>query len=292
MEPETVITKSRRLPTTGNVLVKKGENVIPETVVARGYVPNPKVHLVKVYADLGVDPGRVERYMLKKEGEEVEKDEVIAIRRSFFGLSMKVCKSPIEGTIEFFSDVTGQALIRGKPILVEVKAHIPGRVIDVIPEEGAVIESSVAFIQGIFGIGGETHGELVIAVDSPIGVLSPDKIRDEHWGKILVGGSLVTLGALREAVENGVRGVISGGVDQKELINFLGHEIGVGITGDEETGLTLILTEGFGQISMNDKTFQLLRSFAGKQACINGSTQIRFRVIRPEIILPFETPEV
>lgn len=286
MDSETVIRKSRRLPTPGEVLVKSGDRVAPEDVVARGYVLNPEIHQVYVYVDLSVDPGGVKRYMLKKEGEEVKEEEVIALRRSFFGLSTKVCKSPIEGTIERFSDITGRALIRGRPIPVEVKAHIPGKVVDTIPEEGAVIESSAAFLQGVFGIGGETHGELVIAVDSPDEVFSPDKIRDEHRGRILVSGSLVTLGALRKAVETGVEGIISGGVDQKELVNFLGHEIGVGITGDEEAGLTLILTEGFGQISMNDKTFQLLRSFAGKQACIDGSTQIRLRVVRPEIILP------
>lgn len=232
------------------------------------------------------------RYILKVVGEEVEKEEVIAFRRSFFGLSTKVCKSPIEGTIELFSDVNGRVIIRGKPILIEVKAHIPGRVVETIPEEGAVIESTAALIQGTFGLGGETHGELIIAVNSPNKVLSLDGILDEHRGKILVAGSSVTLQTLRRAVETGVKGIICGGVDQKELTNFLGYEIGVGITGDEEVGLTLILTEGFGQTSMNDKTFQLLRSFEGKQACIDGSTQIRFRVVRPEIILPLENPEV
>ncbi len=292
IKPETIIRKSRRLPTPGKVLVKPGEEVISDAIVARGYVPNPEIRVVRVYDELGVDPEWVKRYMLKEVGEEVEKEEVIAFRRSFFGLSTKVCKSPIEGTIELISDANGQAIIRGKPILIEVRAYIPGRVVEIIPEEGAVIESSAALIQGTFGVGGETHGELVIAVNSPNEVLSPDRIHNGHMGKILVGGSSVTLGTLREAVETGVKGIICGGVDQKELTNFLGYEIGVGITGDEEVGLTLILTEGFGQIPMIDKTFQLLRSFEGKQACIDGSTQIRYKVIRPEIILPLEKPEV
>ena len=285
---ETIIKKSRRLPTPGKVLVKTGEMVTPEMVVARGYVINPEIHNVKIYADLQIEPEYVKKCMLKKVGEEVKKGEGIAFHRSLFGLLTSVCKSPIEGTIEFFSDITGRALIRGKPIPVEVKAHISGSVIEIIPEEGAVIETNAAFIQGIFGIGGETHGELVIAVNSPHEVLSPDKIHDEHRGKILVGGSLVTLEALHKAVETGVIGMISGGIDQKELTKFLGYEIGVGITGDEEVGLTLILTDGFGRRSINDKTFLLLKSFSGKQACINGSTQIRFRLTRPEIILPLD----
>jgi hypothetical protein len=290
--PETALKKTRRIPTQGTVLVNMGELVAPNTVVARGHVPNPEIQEVKFYVDLGVDPERVERYLLKNEGEEVRKNEVIAFRRSFFGLSMRESRSPIEGTIEHFSNITGKALIRGKPIPIEVKAHIPGKVIEVIPKEGAVIESPAAHIQGVFGIGGETHGMLVTAVKTPDEVVSPDKIHVEHKGKILVGGSLLTLDALEKAVETGVKGVISGGVDQKELTTFLGYEIGVGITGDEESGLTLILTEGFGQHSMDDEIFQLLRSHEGNKACIDGSTQIRLRAIRPEIILPLENPKV
>jgi len=285
---KTVLKKTRRIPTPGTVLVDEGETVAPETVVARGYVPNPEVHEVKVYVHLGTEPGRAERYMLKKEGDEVERGEIIALRRSLFGLSIKECRSPIEGNVEFFSGMTGKAVIRGKPIPIEVKAHIPGKVVEVIPEEGAIIETPAVYIQGVFGIGGETHGVLVGAVNARDDVLTSDKIHEEHRDKILVGGSLVTPDALRKAVETGVKGVITGGVDQKELTAFLGYEIGVGITGDEEVGLTLILTEGFGQSSMDEKMFQLLRSFEGKQACIDGSTQIRFRAVRPEIILPLE----
>jgi len=37
---------------------------------------------------------------------------------------------------------------------------------------------------------------------------------------------------------------------------------------------------------MSDKTFQLLTKSEGRLACINGATQIRAGVIRPEIIIP------
>jgi len=49
---------------------------------------------------------------------------------------------------------------------------------------------------------------------------------------------------------------------------------------------TLILTEGFGQISMARRTFNLLSASAGKQASISGRTQIRAGVMRPEVIIP------
>ncbi|MCJ7634003.1 hypothetical protein MUP77_16650, partial [Candidatus Bathyarchaeota archaeon] len=50
--------------------------------------------------------------------------------------------------------------------------------------------------------------------------------------------------------------------------------------------LTLILTEGFGKISMAEKTFNILKKSNNVLTCINGATQIRAGVIRPEIIIP------
>jgi hypothetical protein len=41
---------------------------------------------------------------------------------------------------------------------------------------------------------------------------------------------------------------------------------------------------------MADRTFALLKSLEGKTASINGATQIRAGVIRPEVIVPSETP--
>lgn len=226
--------------------------------------------------------------MLKEEGDEVKKDEVIAIRRAFFGRSTKICRSPTDGTIEAFSKKSGRLLIRGKPIPVEVKAHIPGSVVEVIPEEGAVVEARATLIHGVFGIGGEARGELFIAVGRPGEALTTEVIAEEHKGKILVGGSLVTLEALRKAAKMGVNGIITGSVDQKDLTEFLGYEIGMGVTGEENMGLTIIITEGFGIFPMEVDTFHLIKSHEGMKASIDGTTQIRQRMLRPEIIIPLQ----
>ena len=52
----TVVRKARRIPTKGEVLVKVGDLVEPEAVLARGTVRNPEVHEIRVYSKLGVDP--------------------------------------------------------------------------------------------------------------------------------------------------------------------------------------------------------------------------------------------
>ena len=50
----------------------------------------------------------------------------------------------------------------------------------------------------------------------------------------------------------------------------------------------VVITEGFGQIAMAERTFKLLKENENKFASINGSTQIRAGVIRPEILIPYE----
>ena len=285
MSVET-ITKQRRLPTRGEVLVEVGQQVKPETVVAKGVVPNPELHDLKLFTQLRVEPEMVKDYMTKAEGEQVARDEVIAVSRSFFTRHTRVSRSPVDGFIERVSTVNGRVYIRANPLDVEVSAYIPGVIKEIIPEEGAVVETSGTRLEGSFGIGGEAYGDIILATEGPDITLSSNDILPEHKGKIIVGGSIATLDALREAVNVGTKGVIVGGVDQKDLTYFLGYEIGVPVTGDEQTGLTLIMTGGFGVNHMEEVLFETLRDHSGRMACINGATQIRSRSIRPEIILP------
>jgi hypothetical protein len=91
---------------------------------------------------------------------------------------------------------------------------------------------------------------------------------------------------MKQAKTVGVAGLVVGGIHDEDLRALLGYDLGVAITGTEQVGFTLILTEGFGTIPMAAKTFRLLSSRVGRQASISGATQIRAGVIRPEIIIP------
>ena len=182
-------------------------------------------------------------------------------------------------------------ILREPPIPVEVRAYVDGSVTDVTGNEGITVETYGAYIQGIFGIGGETLGILEVIVSYPDVPLTPDLIQPEHRNKILVGGSIVSHDAIQEAIRSGVRGLIVGGIDDKDLRELLGYELGVAITGSEDIGITVVVTEGFGQIRMADRTFNLLKERQGLKTSINGTTQIRAGVVRPEIIVPFESSE-
>ena len=288
----TTIQKERRLPLQGEVLVEAGTTVQAEDVVAKADLPG-NVQLLNVANLLSVPAEEVIEYMLKPIGEAITKDEIIATTKGLFGLFKSQARSPIDGTIEAVSDVTGQVILREPPIPVEVKAYTDGTVTEIAPNEGVTVETYGTYIQGIFGVGGETVGNLTVTVAAPSDELAAEQILPEHRGNILVSGSLVTTDAIQKAIQQGVRGIIAGGIDDADLRELLGYELGVAITGSEEIGITLVITEGFGSIAMAEQTFALLKAREGMKTSINGATQIRAGVVRPEILIPIvpETTE-
>ena len=97
------------------------------------------------------------------------------------------CQSKYAGTVETISDITGQVILRGAPHPVQVQGFLPGKVIEVLENQGVVIEKEVSFIQGIFGIGGETFGELKTVCDSHDQLLTNDLVTEDFKAKIIVG---------------------------------------------------------------------------------------------------------
>ncbi len=276
--------KERKLPMPGEVYVGVGDQVSATQVVAATHLPGP-VTMVNVAAEINVSPEEVPQFMLKAEGDQVEAGEVIAEVRAFFGLFHSICRAPVSGTIESISPVTGQVSIRGAPTPVELKAYIDGVVTEVFPDEGVAIETTCALVQGIFGIGGETYGTVTPLCQAPDEVLEPDRITEHHKGAVIVGGAMAPREALQRAIDVGAAAVVTGGVSDQDVDDLVGYPIGVAITGHERVGITLVVTEGFGHIPMADRTFELLCSLAGRKASVNGATQIRAGVLRPEIII-------
>jgi len=287
----TLLRRERKLPLAGDVLVTVGQKVEAETCVARTELPG-NVQTVNAANILGVLPEDVPDCLVKPIGSALKKGEAFAESKSFFGLFKSKCAAPVDSTLEIISTVTGQAILREPPIPVEVDAYVDGTVVEVHPGQGVTVETRGSFIQGIFGVGGETVGTLHVCVDGAGDVLTEAKIGDNVRGKILVGGSHVSTKVLRVAIQKGAKAVVVGGFDDQDLREFLGYDLGVAITGSEEKGITLVVTEGFGEIPMAGRTFELLKQCEGKKASVSGATQIRAGVLRPEIVVPQEAASV
>lgn len=283
--PKMTFRTRRVLPIAGDVLKKVGDKVTARDIVARTFMPGD-ITPINLANMLSMPPADVPACMCVKEGQAVNVDDVLARSPGIFGMFKHDVKSKVAGTIETISSVTGQVIVRGEELPVQVGAYLSGTVVEVIPNEGVIIEAEVAFIQGIFGVGGETFGPIRMACKKHSQELTEDLITDDMKGCVIIGGARMHYTAVKKAMRVGVAAVVSGGIDDSDLKEVLGYDLGVAITGSEHIGLTLIVTEGFGDIAMAERTFRLFESHQGQETAVNGATQIRAGVMRPEIVIP------
>lgn len=274
------VEKLRRIPPTGQVLVQEGQTVDFDQTV--GYM-NPQGYVVNVNlaSEINVSPFDVPGSMLVPVGAAIRRGEIIAAHRTFY--TLREYASPEDGILESVSPYTGRISIRAYPLAV--RAMYPGVVSRIIPGEGVLITSQGALLQGIFGIGGYQAGQLLVVTKSENQPLTPDLIQPEHEGCIIAAGGEPSLESLERAKRFGVRGIIVGGIHKSVLDAFLGYSLGTAVTGLERT-VAIVVTEGFGRVPMLESTFALLTSLHGFFAILNGATQVRAGIVRPEVYIP------
>ena len=278
------LRKRRELPIAGSIRFAVGQSVSESDIVADAQLPG-EMRIIRVAEDLGIEPHEVAETLKVQQGDKVAVGQVIAERRAFFGLFCSRVISPLGGIIELVSNETGHIGVRAASVPLQVKAYLRGKVVEVVQNRSLVIEESVSFIQGIFGIGGERSGVIRILPIAPEEELHESHLQGAKAGEILVGGCRPSAAVLRLAAERGVVGVVVGSLDDKTLSEYLGYELGIALTGDEDIPLTVIMTEGFGSLPIAPHTLSLLKELDGCHASINGATQVRAGALRPEIVV-------
>ena len=276
------IKKKRILPLSGQLHVEKDDLVKSDQIVASAKIPG-NVQMINVSNKLNIDPNQIIDCMLCKVDQEVKKGEVVARSKGLFGFFRSEVKSPMDGVLINISDITGQIIISEKPIPIEVDAYIDGKIQEVYKKEGVLISAHGVLIQGIIGIGGEKKGTLKIIEN----ISDLDKI-DLSTDMVVVIKSFIDYGAYQKINKLGLKGIICGGIDYESLTKILGYPLGVAITGSEDV-TTVVVTEGFGNINMSDRTFELLEKYKNSYCSINGATQIRAGVMRPEVIINLDS---
>tara|TARA_S200000501_G_scaffold128592_2_gene121513 strand:+ start:13579 stop:14691 length:1113 start_codon:yes stop_codon:yes gene_type:complete len=274
----TLIKKKRILPLSGKLHVKKDDLVKSDQIVASANIPG-NVQMLNVSNKLNIDPNQILDCMLCKVDEEVKKGQIIAKTNGIFGFFKSELESPMDGVLINISDVTGQIIISEKPIPIEVDAYIDGRIVETYEKEGVLVSSKGVLVQGIMGIGGEKKGTLSV-LDKTADLDGIDINNDV----IAVINSHLDFETYKKMSDLGLKGIICGGIDYESLTKILGYPLGVAITGSENV-TTVVVTEGFGDINMSDRTYNLFKKYENSYCSINGATQIRAGVMRPEVII-------
>ncbi|ABU57371.1 hypothetical protein [Roseiflexus castenholzii] len=286
----------RRLPHPGEITVRVGQRVEPDTPVALAYIPAAP-RIINLARILTIPPARVKRSLLHDIGAPIAQGAPLAQTGRF---GKKKVLSPVSGVLASVDEATGYIAIVPDPERYELTANVPGVVMEIIPYEGVRIETPAAQVYGIFGIGASQYGVLQLMVTDPAEPITPDKINARFAYTIIIGGSTISATALQRAVQERVRGIIVGGIDEAELRAFLGVEgyapwdVGpphwrAPSSPHPAADLVLMVTEGFGNHPMSRPLFDLLASYAGKEALIEGTTHIWTDMRRPRVVIPLTT---
>ncbi|MBN1948365.1 MAG: glutamate mutase L, partial [Candidatus Cloacimonetes bacterium] len=232
---------------------------------------------VDVAKRLNIEPRLLPRYMKKITGDFVYAGEPLA-SRLFDGKHPRVVSAPGTGTIREINTVTGLVTIKYDKQPFEMKTGVSGIIKLVNQGISALVEYEGTQIQGRIGFGSISWGEL--------SYIETATLKDiDAAGKILVVNGTVDLDFLKRAQQKKAGGVIASSLNNRQLVEFIGTEIGVALTGNEDIPFPIILTEGFGNFTMNGQYQQILQAHNGKWCYLNGHTQIRAGVVRPVIII-------
>lgn len=275
IKENTKITKTRLLPIKGEILCNIGDKVDFNTIIGRSEIKG-NLFTYPFAKELGINSKDIYKFLLCKKDEKVAKNQILGETSSFFNIFKNKVQCPYEGIIEYINDETGNIGIRLNSTILELNSYINGTIEEIIPNEGVIISTYGTYIQGIFGIGSEKQGKLIIIEDD---TNIPD-LKDN----IVVYNDNIDIEFLHRIEDLGAIGLITGAINDTVLKEYINKDLGVAITGDEKTKLTIILTEGYGNIPINNKTYNILKKINNKFVSINGQTQIRAGVIRPEII--------
>jgi hypothetical protein len=269
--PLATICRKRALPVSGQVHCGYGDQVASDRVLAEadmamGY------HLIDLEYALNTEVDDPSRFLVKKIGDVVEQGEVIARRGRILP---QECISPVKGRL--VDARRGKVLIETVPEHIQLRAFYPGKVVNVIPERGATLEVTAALVQGLWGTGRELRGRLDSVAPDGQTPLRGEQIEVGHMGTVLIGGRSLDQRAIDAAVRAQVAAIIVGSVSSALLPVI------------EESGLSIVATEGFGDWPMSDRAYQLLQGNVGRETCVSPVVQPRWEVRRPEVVIPLTT---
>jgi hypothetical protein len=264
----TTIRRERLLPVPGKLIVRASQKVTARDVIAEANL-SPQHTLLDIGQGLGLPLKKADEFITRKVGEKVSKGDIIA---GPLGVLQRVVRSPVDGAIVALGG--GQVLLEVESPTFELLAGIPGTVTQLIPDRGAIIDTTGALVQGVWGNGLIDEGVMLVIARTPDDVIKPDHLDISMRGSVLLAGYCEDAKVLQDAAELPIRGLILSSMASKLLPVALKMQY------------PLVVLEGFGAMPMNPTAYQILSTNEKREVAINAEVWSRQKGIRPEIVIP------
>jgi len=266
--PLTTIVRERTLPVAGLVNAHMNQRVSPTDVIAEANFAREHA-LFDVARTFGVSANAADKMIKVKEGDRLSQGSLVAEARGIIPRSIRAQRP---GRVMVAGG--GQVLMEVGDTRIELRAGMPGTVIQVLTERGVVIRTTGALIQGIWGNGRIDNGVMTSLIEKPDEVLSPDRLDVSLRGSIILGGHVRDLETLRAAAETPVRGLIISSMSSSLVQPAM------------QARFPIIVLDGFGAMPMNSSAFKLLTTNNKREVTVNAEHFDRYSGNRPEVIVP------
>ncbi len=266
--PLIQIRRNRTLPVSGTVLVRIGQKVTTNEVIAETEMPS-QFHYVDVMRSFGLTtPSQAEKLINRKVGDQVDKNDILAETGGMFS---RIVRSPRAGTI--LSIRNGQMLVETAKIKLTVNAGFNGKVVEIIKDHGAVIETNGVLIQGMWGNGKTGFGPLQIDEHQLDSELETSSLGIQNRGLVVCAAFCSTAQLIESAASLPVGGLILGSINP-DLIQVA-----------QKQSFPILVMEGYGMNLINDYAKRLLITNAGREIAVNAVKWNRWTGERPELII-------
>jgi hypothetical protein len=242
----------RTIDPGSQILVKVNDMVRPETIVSSVWKKSG-YRSFDLGEMLGVKPEKVETMLERTIGSRVYQGDILARKKEIAGLREKVFRSPLTGVLVSYESSTSKITLQYLPVEERMVSGVFGKVLDIQPDKHIKIGTKADLIFGAITFGVDREGGLM-EIGYPDIPLQSDQLTDKCAGKIIFGGTKVTLDVLYKALSFGARAIISGGIDYHDYLRLRGSRGRL-----EDIGISVLVTEGIGAAQMYGPTYENLK---------------------------------
>ena len=257
------IYRSFTLPHSGTVLVRIGQEVAAGDPIAEVRMP-ARFQVFDVVNNFKINPRHIDRYIERLVGEPVKAGDIIAQKSGIIG---RIFRASEDGMVVAIRD--GKITLALGEKVVQVLAAFPGTVVEIISEQGAVIATQGALLQGIWG-----NGLNVSAVLTRWGEEVEAEKADGFAGKILAVDHCASRAQLNRYLAEQPAGMVFGSVLPQVLPEL------------ERADIPMMVLVGFGELPLDPISLQMLKQMQGQTVTLNATTPDPLEGTHPELILP------
>lgn len=258
-----IIHFKKFLPKGGLIRVSVGEEIGPSDILGEGKTISG-FHTINLAQDLQVNPAQALSYLKCPLGKNIYQGELLASCPSFMGLSKKQILSPVDGIVDFYDQKSGDLRLKLLPKSVKTISGVFGIVDQIDQINGTIlIRTKADLVYGVMGSGKDREGTLNI-LGSSGDLVAARHINFATTGQILVAGAIAVPDVLTKAMTLKVPGIICGGINVSDFKTLSGDRW-------TDVGFSLMLTEGFGPVSIGEDIFSLFREHQGRFVSLDGN---------------------